>query len=125
MKINRLIPALFCLGLLGACAGTGSSYRPLIDTQGVDMSRYENDLASCQAYANQVSGAAENAAVGAVAGAAMGALISAAAGSRYSRTSGARVGAVTGAAGGAATGETNQRDVIRRCLAGRGYRVLQ
>jgi hypothetical protein len=32
---------------------------------------------------------------------------------------------VTGAAGAAGQGENNQRNVIRRCLSGRGYKVLQ
>jgi hypothetical protein len=32
---------------------------------------------------------------------------------------------VGGAVGAAAEGENNQRNIIKRCLAGRGYSVLQ
>lgn len=124
VRISTILVISLAVGVTG-CAGTGANYRPLIDSQGVDLSRYETDLAACQAYAQQTHGAAENAALGAAAGAAMGAIIAAAAGSRYSKTRGARVGAVTGAASGAASGETDQRNVIRRCLSGRGYKVLQ
>jgi hypothetical protein len=34
------------------------------------------------------------------------------------------VGAVSGAAGAAGRAEGDQRDVIRKCLAGRGYNPL-
>ena len=52
---------------LGACAGP--NYRPMIDAQGVDLNRYEADLAQCQQYAGQVAGAATQAAIGAGIGA--------------------------------------------------------
>lgn len=103
----------------------GASYRPIIDSRGIDFNRYEADLKDCQQYALQTAGAAESAAAGAVAGAALGAVLAAAAGSRYSRNQSARVGAVGGAVGAAAEGENNQRNIIRKCLAGRGYSVLQ
>lgn len=109
------------------CANTGANYRPMIDTRGgsVSASGYEADLRDCQQYAAQVGGAADRAAAGAVVGALFGAVLAAAAGSRYDRVATARAGAVTGAAGGAAQGEQDQRSIIRRCLAGRGYSVLQ
>ena len=112
---------------LGGCATQqmGANYRPIIDSRGVDFNRYEADLKDCQQYAHQTAGAAESAAAGAVAGAALGAVLAAAAGSRYSRNQSARVGAVGGAVGAAAEGENNQRNIIRKCLAGRGYSVLQ
>lgn len=108
--------------LLAACAG--ANYRPLVDAK-MSPPNYEGDLAECQAYASQVAGAGTGAATGAVAGALFGAVLAAAAGNRYDRGASARVGAVAGAAGGGAGGETNQRNVIRTCLAGRGYHVLQ
>ena len=111
------------VALITACAG--ASYRPMIDSRNVDMNRFEADLRDCQQYAAQVAGAGTNAAIGAGIGALFGAVLAAAAGSRYDRGATARVGAVTGAASGGAQGETDQRDVIRRCIAGRGYSVLQ
>lgn len=101
-----------------------ASYRPVIDTKGVDMSRYEQDLAECQAYAQGENPAAQ-AAIGAGIGAALGAAIAAAAGSRYDRGASARVGAVSGAAAGTGSGIQSQMDIIRNCLRGRGYNVLR
>lgn len=111
--------------LIVGCAG--ANYRPLIDNRGgaVDANRYESDLRECQQYAAQTAGAGDKAVIGAVAGALFGAVLAAAAGSNYDRGATARVGALTGAVGGGAQGENDQRSIIRRCLAGRGYSVLQ
>jgi outer membrane lipoprotein SlyB len=118
--------AISVIALLSGCAASsGANYRPLIDSKGVDFNRYESDLRDCQAYATQTAGAAQSAVVGAVAGAVFGAVLAGAAGSRYDKKASARVGAVTGAAGGAVEGERDQRSIINRCLAGRGYQVLK
>lgn len=108
---------------LTACAG--ANYRPLVDSQGVDMNRYESDLQNCQQYAGQVGGAGENAAIGAGIGAALSFALAAIGGNRYDRGRSAAGGALLGAVSGAGAGENSQRDVIRRCMSGRGYRVLQ
>lgn len=122
---NRAMGLLLLSAILVGCANTGANYRPIVDTKGVvDMSRYESDLHECQQFATQTTGAGERAAAGALAGAVLGALLAAAAGSRYSRNQHAGVGAVAGAAAGAGQGETDQRTIIRRCMAGRGYNVL-
>ena len=125
--MKRTIVAVLAAVLAAGCASTGVNYRPIIDTRGgaVDMNRYETDLRECQQYAAQTAGAAETAAVGAAAGAILGAILAAAAGRSYDRYATARVGAVSGAVAGAGAGETDQRNIIRRCLAGRGYSVLQ
>ena len=120
----------FCMGTFlimssTGCANMGANYRPIVDNKGVDLNRYEVDLQECQAYATQTAGAGESAAAGAAAGALFGAVLAAAAGRNYSRSSSAGVGAVSGAASAGASGENNQRNIIRRCLAGRGYKVLQ
>lgn len=122
--MKKAVAVLCAVSMLAACANTGAGYRPLIDSKGVDFNRYEGDLRECQAYAAQVSGAAERAAAGAIVGALLGAALAAAAGSNYSRNSTAAVGAVSGAASGGAAGERDQRTVIRRCLGNRGYSVL-
>ena len=108
---------------LTACAG--SSYRPLVDTVGQDMSRYESDLKACQEFSDQVAGAGNQAVVGAVIGALLSVGVAAIGGSGYSKGRSAGAGALLGGATGAGSGETDQRDVIRRCMSGRGYRVLQ
>lgn len=91
--------------MLSSCA----TYRPLIDTKGVNMSRYERDLIECQTYAEQESPASQ-AAFGAVIGAAFGAILAAVAGSRYDVGASARVGAVSGGAAGAGHGAGTQMD---------------
>jgi uncharacterized protein YcfJ len=125
-SIIKITTTLLCATLvLGGCANSGAGYRPVVDIKGVDLNRYQSDLAECQQYAHQTAGAGESAAAGAAAGAVFGALLAAAAGGGTSRKSSAGIGAISGAAGAGAQGEMNQRDVIRRCLSGRGYKVLQ
>lgn len=109
---------------LTGCAATGENYRPIVDTKNAS-GNYENDLRECQQFATQTAGAGQSAATGAVAGAVFGALLAAAAGGGYSRSNSAAVGGITGGVAAGAGGETNQRNIIRRCLAGRGYNVLQ
>lgn len=113
------------VSLFGCAATSGSNYRPIVDNKGVDLNRYESDLRECQSYATQTAGAADSAVAGALAGALLGAALAGAAGKNYSKSSTARVGAVSGAVGAGAEGERNQRNIINRCLAGRGYKVLQ
>lgn len=129
MEMNKdlfkLVAGCLLVSMITGCANTGANYRPVVDTKGVDLNRYEADLGECQQYANQTAGAGQSAAAGAAAGAIFGAVLAAAAGGGASRKSTAGVGAVTGAAGAAGQGENNQRNVIRRCLSGRGYKVLQ
>jgi outer membrane lipoprotein SlyB len=103
----------------------GVGYRPIVDTKGVNLNRYEADLQECQKYAHQTANAAQSAVAGAIVGAVFGTVLAAAAGSSYDRSASARVGGVSGAVGGGVQGETNQRTIIRRCLTGRGYSVLQ
>ena len=125
-KIASIGVAFSVISLLSGCAATtGANYRPIIDSKGVDFNRYEADLRECQSFATQTASAAQSAAAGAIAGAVLGAALAAAAGGGYSRTSTARVGAVSGAVGAGVEGERNQRTIINRCLAGRGYSVLQ
>ena len=127
-SLARCVVLLCSTSLIVGCANmgpTGAAYRPLVDTQGVDMNKFEHDLQDCQGFAQQTASAGQSAVAGAVAGAALGAILAAAAGGGYSRTSTARVGAVSGAVGAGAEAENSQRNVIRRCLGGRGYRVLQ
>ncbi len=113
-KLLPVIPAL----LLAACSGATG---PIIDTKGVNMAGYEQDLAECETYATQVStGSAVG--KGAAGGAAVGAAIGAIAGGGAGQ--GAGIGAVTGGAQSARISDREKADVVRNCLRGRGYRVL-
>lgn len=117
---------ILMFGLATALAGCAASqYRPIVDMQGVsDPFLYEDDLADCQSYARQVDPAA-NAVAGAVFGALVGAAFGVAIGdtSDFART-GAAIGAVDGALVGGAGSAGTQVDIIRNCMAGRGYVVL-
>jgi outer membrane lipoprotein SlyB len=102
-------------------------YQPYQQNQGYQVRNYQQDLAECQAYANQVS-PVQDAAVGALGGAALGAGLGALTGAAVKGVSvgeGAAVGAigggVLGLAGGAYSGHQNQQDVLNNCMRGRGY----
>lgn len=113
----RLAAAIMVL-LLGACSGASG---PIIDTKGVDMARYHQDLAECEAYAAQVS-TGQAVARGSAGGAAVGAAVGAIAGGGAKQ--GAGIGAVTGGAESARIADREKAAVVRNCLRGRGYRVL-
>lgn len=116
----KIVIAILVTALTG-CAGTGSSFVPVVDRPNES---YPKDLLECQAHAESVMSAAQGAAAGAVGGAILGALVGMAIGGRDFAGEGARAGAVGGAMGGAARGETDQRAIISKCLASRGHSVL-
>lgn len=121
MKTPLLAFAL-CGSLL--VVGCTTSKNVIIDRKGVDMNRYRQDLAECERYAHEVR-KGEKVARGAGSGAAVGGAVGAIVGdSRESAVRGAGVGAVTGGARGLSAGEREEMRVIKRCLSGRGYKVL-
>lgn len=109
-----------CLSIVALAACSGAT-GPIIDTKGVDMVKYDRDRTECEAYAEQVStGAAVG--KGAAGGAAVGAAIGAIAGGDAGK--GAGIGAVSGGAQSARIADREKAQVVRNCLRGRGYRVL-
>lgn len=105
---------------LAVLAGCAAHPEPIVDTKGVDMSRYETDLEECSVYADQVhmeKGVAKGAAGGAVVGAATGAISGNAA-------EGAGYGSIWGATRSGLDADEVKQDVVKRCLRGRGYNVL-
>ncbi len=117
----QLIKVMAIVALvLAGLAGCAAHPEPIVDTKGVNMSAYETDLEECSVYADQIQtekGVAKGAAGGAVVGAATGAISGNAA-------DGAGYGAIWGATrSGLDADETKQR-VVKQCLRGRGYRVL-
>ena len=89
-------------------------------TKGKDAALLNQDLAECQQFAKQRADAAS----GAVAGALVGALIGAVLAPRGYRNSTAGYGAGAGALGGGVSANQTQESIVKRCLAGRGYSVL-
>ena len=119
----RTLALTALLLVAAACASD-----PIVDTRGVDQAEYNNDLAACREYADQVdvaSGAAGGAAIGAAGGAALGAVIGAITGAPGT---GAAVGAASGGATGGVSGggsRASRKDrIVRNCLRERGYAVL-
>ncbi len=112
--------SLTVVALIAACTTTDEI---IIDRKGVDMARYQVDLAECRSYAEEVP-TGEKAVKGAASGAVVGGLIGAAVGDSSDAQRGAGVGAVTGGAKGVSAGEQEKVQVVKRCLRGRGYRVL-
>ena len=104
--------------LLSGCA----SYRPIVDSRGVNNAAYESDLRECQAYADQVSPGGHTA-IGAIIGGGLSLALAIIGGG--DRGASAGMGAVLGGAAGAGGGAEAQVNVIRNCMNGRGYRVLQ
>lgn len=116
-----LLAALMLVGC--ATAPMGEDYVPMVDFREGQRETFGKDLSECQAYAAQTAGAGQSAVAGAIAGALLGVVLGAIAGGGI-RNEMAGIGAVSGAVGGAGTGEMSQRAIISRCLAGRGYSVL-
>ncbi|MDU9004874.1 glycine zipper family protein [Sedimentitalea todarodis] len=114
------VPALL---LAAACANSGANYTPVID--GPKGPKYESDLAACQQLA--ASGGVVD---GRVAGStAAGAGIGAASaviwdGNSSNLGEAAAVGAIAGLASGVARQNSSRENIVRNCMAGRGYRVL-
>jgi len=119
LNISLIVSAV----LLTACAG--AEVRPIVDMSGVNEARYEKDLAECQDYAKQATGMGGTAAKGAGAGAVVGGLLGLVTGSNTTGiVQSAGAGAVIGGAGGAYKGNDSQEAVVKKCLVGRGYKVL-
>lgn len=117
----RLLFTACLLFTLGACTTTDEI---IIDQKGVDMGKYTADKAECEVYAEQVR-TGEKAARGAASGAVIGGAVGVIAGdSSGAAARGAGIGAVTGGAQGANQGQREKVQVVKRCLRGRGYRVL-
>lgn len=115
----QLTVTLTALALVTACANKDV----IVDSKGVDMSRYAQDRRECDALTTQVSTgtqAAKSAGVGAVVAGAVGAIF----GNSGTVGRAAGAGGVVGGARGALQGESEKEQVLRNCLRGRGYRVL-
>lgn len=116
-------PACLVAGLLllGACTTTDEI---IIDRKGVNMAAYETDKAECEQYAQEVR-TGEKVARGAASGAVLGGVVGAIGGdSSEAAARGAGIGAVSGGARGGIEGQRDEVAVVKRCLRGRGYRVL-
>lgn len=124
MKLLLLArPLALALALaMSACATVprGAAYVPLVDLEGVDQTQFSTDVVACQGYAKTRMDAAQ----GALLGGLLAGLLGAAIAPHGYRNNVAVYGAGMGAVVGAAQANEGQETIVRRCLTGRGYRVL-
>ena len=121
---------LLCLLLASGCVATKSgsifdmtASAPIIDTKGVNMAQYEVDLEECSSFSEDIS-TGKSIAKGATTGAAVGAIIEAITDDSKSRRDALEVGAVSGGTQSGIRAVREKEQIIRRCLRGRGYQVL-
>ena len=111
---------LTCLFIAIALAGCAAHPDPIVDTKGVDPEKFAQDWDECEKYTEQIlisQGVTKGSAAGAVVGA-MGGAISG------NADKGAATGALYGGTRSGLDADREKQRVFKRCLAGRGYRVL-
>ncbi len=104
-------------------AGCAAHPDPIIDTKGVDPDLLAQDWEQCEAYSKEVS-VGKGAMKGASAGAAVGAVGGAIGGNSEDVREGAAFGGLYGATRSGLDADREQAMVFKRCMRGRGYRVL-
>jgi len=97
--------------------------RPIVDTKGIDPYKYETDLEECYAFADQVQ-SGRKVATGAATGAVVGGVVGAVIGDSDTAKRSAGAGAASGTLSGAGSAVDKRQRVVRNCLSGRGYLVL-
>ncbi len=129
--MKKLTSILFVFVFLISCAPVPQSYEPIIDMRGtsVDWAQYAQDLHECQEYATRICPADQavgEALAGAAFGAALGAILGSGTGDagRWARI-GAGSGGLSGAAHGAGSAIEEQKRIIKNCMKGRGYKMLE
>ena len=120
MRMTTTILLAFFLALVAGCAAHPD---PIIDMKGVDQDEFDRDWTECEAYTDEVlvsRGVAKGAGLGAVIGAAVGAI----GGNSSDVAEGAAVGGLYGGAESGLDADREKQYVFKRCMSGRGYRVL-
>lgn len=113
--------AVIAAGMMSA--GCAAQPDPIIDMKGVDLEEYEQDWDECEAYTEEVlvaRGVAKGAGLGAAIGGAAGAI----GGNSSDVAEGAGIGALYGGVRSGLDADEMKQEVFKRCMRGRGYRVL-
>jgi hypothetical protein len=114
------ISALLALAIL--LSGCAAHPDPIIDTKGVDPDELAQDWDECEAYTEEIviaKGVAKGAALGGAVGAASGAIRG-----RGDVAEDAAWGALYGGTHSGLDADWDKQMVFKRCMSGRGYRVL-
>ena len=109
---------------LSACAGGGAAYQPIVD--GPLDAKFQQDVQQCQALAEQRGYNNSDVRTGAAVGAAAGGLSGVLRRGNDTRNGliGAAVGTVYGASGAALGTRSERKNIVKRCMIGRGHRVI-
>jgi hypothetical protein len=111
---------LFVVLVALTAAGCAAHPDPIVDMQGVDVNAFAKDWGECEKYTEEVlisQGVAKGGATGAVVGAIGGAIDG-------DVGRGAATGALYGGTRSGLDADREKQKVFKRCLRGRGYRVL-
>jgi L-aminopeptidase/D-esterase-like protein len=119
----RTISSILFLAIVSVLAACAAHREPIIDMQGVDEEQFVEDWNECAAYSKEVN-VAKGAAKGAGVGAAVGAVAGAIGGNSRDVREGAGFGALYGGTRSGLEADRESQKVFKRCMRGRGYRVL-
>ena len=117
-----LVFAVFCLTVL-LLAGCAAHPDPIIDTKGEDPETMAQDWEECELFSEEVQvskGVGKGAGTGAVVGAVAGAI----GGNSEDVRESAGIGALYGGTRSGLDAAEEKQLVFKRCMRGRGYRVL-
>ena len=118
-NLTRSLPTVLTI-LAAALAGCAAHPDPIIDMKGVNPDALAQDWEECEAYTDEIM-IAKGVARGSTTGAAVGA-IAGAIGNDVGE--GAAYGALYGGTRSGLDADRDKQRVFKRCLSGRGYRVL-
>jgi hypothetical protein len=121
----KTLPILLAAALISGCAT-----KPLIDPKSSSTpANFHLDEMECERIAENISYPAEMAKKAAIQGIISALMGAALAKGNITPETGATAGLITGTTVGAGTGAYNtferRKQVVRRCLEGRGYKVLE
>ena len=121
-----LLSILYISGCIATKSGsifdvTGS--KPIIDTKGIDISQYESDLEECETFADEIS-PTKSIVKGAATGAAVGTVIGAVTNGSKRTKDATGLGAIAGGGKSGIRAVQEKEQVVKRCVRGRGYQVL-
>jgi len=109
---------------LSACAGGGAAYEPIVDSP--RDAKFQQDLSECQMLAEQKRYNNSDVRTGTAVGAGLGGIsgVLHRGDDLENGLIGAAVGAVYGGGGAALGTRTQRKNIVMRCMSGRGHRVL-
>jgi hypothetical protein len=120
MRATTTILLICIVVFVAACAAHPD---PIVDMKGVDREEFDQDWAECESYTDEVL-VSRGVAKGAALGAAIGAVAGAIGGNSSDVAEGAAYGGVYGGTGSGLDADREKQQVFKRCMRGRGYRVL-